>query len=178
MKVGLISDSHVPTGLRQLPPALLRSLDGVDVILHAGDLVSERVLDQLQAIAPTSAVAGNMDPPEVRRRLRERETLQLAGWTIGLQHGHQPHAIQSHYIGAAYDAPEMSLFFQVMRAQLPEAQIIVFGHFHRAVVMHWEHVLFINPGAVVPTAGGSSFALLELGETAEAQIVPLGTSGA
>jgi len=50
----------------------------------------------------------------------------------------------------------------------------VFGHFHRAVITHWNDILFINPGAVSAVHGESSFTMLELGETATAGIVPLG----
>ena len=67
----------------------------------------------------------------------------------------------------------MELFFQLMSAQLPEAEIIVFGHFHRAVITHWNDILFINPGAVSTVHGESSFAMLELGETINARIIDI-----
>ena len=173
MRIALISDTHIPANLDRLPDTLLDQIAGVDVILHAGDIVSNDVLDTLRAIAPTTAVAGNMDPPEVSRHLSDRELVRLDGRTIGLTHGHRPHDVQSHYIGEPYDSPEMELFFQLMTSKLPGAEIIVFGHFHRAVITHWNDVLFINPGAVVPSHGGSSFAILELGDAVEARIVPL-----
>jgi predicted phosphodiesterase len=67
----------------------------------------------------------------------------------------------------------MELFYQAMAAQLPDAGIIVFGHFHAPVVKYWDNRLFVNPGAVVPTHGRSTFALLELGTEVKAQIVEL-----
>ena len=173
MRVALIADTHIPTNLDRLPDTLLSQLAGVDAILHAGDIVSNDVLKTLAAIAPTTAVAGNMDPPEVARKLSDRELVQLDGRTIGLKHGHHPHRLQSHYIGRPYDSPEMEVFFQLMASQLPKAEIIVFGHFHRPVVTHWNDILFINPGAVASSNGNSSFAILELGETANARILPL-----
>jgi putative phosphoesterase len=172
MRIALISDTHVPGSLTRLPDDLLRQIDGVDAILHAGDITTAHVLAELNKIAPVTAVAGNMDPPELAAKLSDRELLRMGGKTIGLKHGHQPHAVQAHYIAQPYDSPQMTLFYQLMSAQLPGAEIIVFGHFHRAVMRRWHDILFINPGAVAPSHGVSSFALLELGETVSVQILP------
>jgi uncharacterized protein len=173
MRIALVSDTHIPKALDRLPPDLLRGLDGVDAILHAGDIVSQVVLDNLSEIAPTTAVAGNMDPPELARRLNDREIIQWEGRSIGLKHGHQPHGVQSHYIDRPYGAPEMDLFFQLMSMQLPGAEIVVFGHFHRPVIREWHGVLFINPGAVASPPGRATYAILDLGDRTEARIVPL-----
>ena len=173
MRIALISDTHIPTSLDRLPDALLSQIAGADAILHAGDIVSNDVLRTLNGIAPTTAVAGNMDPPEVAGGLSDRELIRLEGRGIGLKHGHQPHKIQSHYIGQPYDAPEMEVFFQLMASQLPEAEIIVFGHFHRPVVKEWNGITFISPGAVAPSHGISSFAMLELGDTVDVRIIML-----
>jgi uncharacterized protein len=173
MKIALIADTHIPTSLARLPDVLLKGLRGADAILHAGDIVAGSVLKELNAIAPTTAVFGNMDPPELARDLSDRVLDRWDGRTIGLKHGHQPHGVQSHYISQPYDSPAMTVFFQLMASQLPGAQIIVFGHFHRAVITTWHDILFINPGAVAPSHGGSSYAILELGEAVTARIVSL-----
>ena len=173
MRIALVSDTHIPTNLDRLPEALLNQISGVDVILHAGDIVSASVLRTLRSIAPTTAVAGNSDPPEVASTLADQELLSLGGRTIGLKHGHQPRGIQSHYIGQPYDSPEMEVFFQLMTAQLPDAEIIVFGHFHRPMIRQWRDILFINPGAVASARGEQSFAMLDLSDTVTAQILPL-----
>ena len=86
MRIALVSDTHIPSNLARLPDELITQLAGVDAILHAGDIVSSSVLETLSAIAPTTAVAGNMDPPEVAHALSDRELVQLEGRTIGL-HG-------------------------------------------------------------------------------------------
>jgi len=173
MKIALVSDTHVPASMPCLPDRLLEKLAGADAILHAGDLVTLEVLEVLGTIAPTTAVTGNMDPPEVARRLNAQETLELGGRTIGLKHGHQPKRLQSRYIGLSYEAPEFDLFYQAMANQLPDAEIIVFGHFHVPVVKQWNDRLFINPGAVAPSNGRSSFAILELGENVVPRIIEL-----
>ena len=173
MKIGLISDTHIPTSLLRLPDDLLAQLAGVDAILHAGDLVSLSVVETLKRIAPTTAVAGNMDPPEIASTLPDRVTLRFGGRSIGLKHGHQRRALQDQYIGLGYDTPGMESFYQAMAAQLPEAEIIVFGHFHAPVVKRWNDRLFVNPGSVVPTEGRSTFAFLELAAEVEARIIEL-----
>jgi putative phosphoesterase len=173
LRIALISDTHVPKSIARMPEELLARLDGVDAILHAGDLVSASVVEALRRLAPTTAVAGNMDPPEVARALPDRAILRLGGRSVGLKHGHQRHALQDRYIGFGYDAPEMEFFYQAMAAQLPDAEIIVFGHFHAPVVRRWNDRLFVNPGAVVPTHGRSTFAFLDLGTKVEVHIVEL-----
>jgi putative phosphoesterase len=86
-RIGVVSDTHIPRRARCLPPELLRRLEGVDLILHAGDLVDESVIFELQALAPVEAVAGNMDPPHLHEQLKRIKLLQTGGLTIGLIHG-------------------------------------------------------------------------------------------
>lgn len=173
MRIALVSDTHVPTSIRRVPEALLEAVRGVDRILHAGDLIEYAVFEQLDAIAPTTAVSGNMDPPELKTKLRDRELLQIAGRTIGLSHGHQRHALQDRYIAFSYDDPEFDLFYQAMVTQLPGAEIIVFGHFHQPVVKHWNDVLFINPGSIAPPHRRPTCALLDLRDEIDVRIVEL-----
>jgi len=173
MRVALVSDTHVPGSIPKLPETLLATLEeaSVDRILHAGDLTDLAVLQQLEAIAPTTAVAGNVDSPAVKAKLHERELLEMAGRCIGLAHGHQPHALQNHYIDRGIDSPQFELFYQLMSAQLPGAQIIVFGHFHQPIDREWNGVRFINPGSIAPPHRRSTFAFLDLGDEVGVQIV-------
>ena len=173
MRIALLSDTHVPQALPELPPERLNRLQGFDRILHAGDLASYPVLEALEAIAPTTAVGGNIDPPEVKARVRDRETVELAGRTIGLAHGHQRHALQDPYIGLGYDEPGFDLFYQAMASHLPDAEMIVFGHFHAPLVRRWNDRLFINPGSIAPPHERPTFAMLELGDDVNVHIVEL-----
>jgi hypothetical protein len=172
-RIALLSDTHIPTEVGRLPESLLDQLQAAHSILHAGDLVSLSVIEQLQRIAPTAGVAGNCDPPDIVRLLPRSQIVELGGYHIGLQHGHQPHRFQSHYIGRGYKDPAFSLFFRRMTARLSEAQIIVFGHFHRPLVQRREGRLFVNPGAVAPTHGRSTFAWLWLEDPVRAEIIDL-----
>lgn len=173
MRVAVISDTHVPGSIRALPDELLVRLRDVDWILHAGDVTTAEVLQRLAAIAPTTAVAGNIDPPELRQTLHEREILELGGRRVGLTHGHQRHALQDQYIGSSYEQPPFELFYQAMMAQLPGAEIILFGHFHRPLVKWWRGVLFVNPGSIAPPHVRPTYALLDLDRSAEATIIAL-----
>jgi len=177
MRIAVISDTHVPASLRALPERLIEELEGVDRVLHAGDLSTPGVLDRLNAIAPTTAVAGNMDPPEVRSRVRDREILEIAGRKVGLAHGHQRHALQDRYIGSSYDSAEFELFYQAMTSQLPGSEIILFGHFHKPLIKFWKEILFINPGSIAPPHARPTYALLDLGEKIDARIVELNKKG-
>ena len=61
MKIGLISDTHIPEAMPELWPHVYELFKGVECILHAGDIYDLAVLDELQKIAPTYAARGNGD---------------------------------------------------------------------------------------------------------------------
>lgn len=132
MRVGVLSDTHVPSRARELPGELLSGLAGVDLILHAGDLVSREVLNVLQRIAPVEAVAGNGDPPSLLQELGRQKLLTLAGWRIALVHGHHGHGQTT--VERALSGCE-------------GADCVVFGHSHRAYQAIHRKVLAFNPGS-------------------------------
>ena len=159
MKVGVISDTHVPGAARSLPPAVFELFSGVELILHAGDIVEQLVLDELAGIDPVEAVAGNMDGNELRLRLPARKVLMLGRFTVGLSHGKYRIDMQK----------------EMIRKEFGDVDLIVYGHSHTPA---WERafgVWFLNPGS--PTdkryAPYNSVALLTVGETLTAEIVRL-----
>src|SRR5512143_2874966 len=87
MRIGCVSDTHIPGGLGKLPKALYEGLKGVDLILHAGDIVSLDVIEDLGHIAPVEAVAGNMDPWGVADKLPVKKVISAGRFRIGLVHG-------------------------------------------------------------------------------------------
>ena len=87
MRIGVLSDTHIPTRARCLPPEIFTVFKNVELILHAGDLVDPLVLSELETLAPVQAVAGNMDPPGLQKLLGRKKILELAGFRIGLVHG-------------------------------------------------------------------------------------------
>jgi putative phosphoesterase len=131
MLVGLISDTH---GLMR--PEALRALAGVDLILHAGDVGAREVLDALRGIAPVYAVRGNVD--HGGGELRSALDLQLEGTRVHVSHGHELGSPTPEALAARYDA-----------------DVIVYGHTHRALVKQVGPALVVNPGA----AGAARFKL-------------------
>ncbi|MEW5825621.1 MAG: metallophosphoesterase family protein [Candidatus Bipolaricaulota bacterium] len=178
VRLGLVADTHMTPASRGLPASLLAALSGVDRILHAGDLVSLSVLGELARIAPVVAVGGNCDPASVARVLLERALWTIHGCTVGIQHGHQPHALQDVYLGRGYDAPEFNVFCDTIAGQLRGADVIVFGHFHAPIVRRRGGLLFVSPGSVAPPHAAPTCALLEIQPdgTPAASIVDLGSS--
>ena len=176
MKIALVSDTHIPTAIHQLPPQLIEHLHAVDLILHAGDFVHLDVLESLRTIAETIAVHGNMDEPDVVRELPCKQLLTLAGRSVGLIHGNQPPEIEREYLkpGYDYDSPPVNAFYEYLLGEFPEAEIIVFGHFHVPLVKRKSNRLLINPGSVAPYKAHSSFGILELDASeAEVEIIEL-----
>jgi putative phosphoesterase len=108
----VISDTHMPRGTRRLP---VERLEGVDAILHAGDLMERSVLEELQALGPpVYAVRGNVDDGWLQARLPLQRTLELGGVRIGMLHDAGPAAGR---LGR-------------LRRRFPDEQAVIFGHSH------------------------------------------------
>ncbi len=154
VRLGLISDTH---GL--LRPAVLDRFQGVLRILHAGDIGSEDILTELEAIAPVTAVYGNTDGSALRRRLPEVAEVAEAGRRIVVVHGHNPGAPTPAKLARAH----------------PEADIVVYGHTHQARVERVGRTLVVNPGAAGPARFHlkPSVALLVLGADEGVEVLEL-----
>ena len=127
IRVGLISDTH---GL--LRPQVHEVFAGVSRILHAGDVCSDTILDELALIAPVQAVWGNCDSP-FERGLSEAIDVTIGGVRIHVQHGHELGRPRPAQLAAAYDA-----------------DVCVYGHTHRQSIERVDGRLMVNPGAAGP----------------------------
>lgn len=87
MKIGLTSDTHISEKRGELPKQALNSFEGVDLILHAGDITTEKVLDKLNSIATTIAVEGNNDRTRTTLNLKAKEIIEIDDLRILLIHG-------------------------------------------------------------------------------------------
>lgn len=125
--IGLIADTH---GL--VRPSVHEALAGVEVILHAGDVGDDEVLDELEQIAPVQAVHGNTDVPGAPR-LRASLVHRAGGIRIRVSHGHELGAPTPERLLAAY-----------------EEEVLVYGHTHIARVERAGARLVVNPGAAGP----------------------------
>jgi len=81
MTIGVLSDTH-----GHLDPRVFSVFEGVDHILHAGDIGTEKVIVELETIAPMTAVRGNIDRDEIARRYPDQRTVVLGGKRIFLTH--------------------------------------------------------------------------------------------
>lgn len=84
--IAIISDTHLPRGNRSLPTECVSRLREADLIIHAGDLTTVSVLEQLRAIGEVAAVAGNVDDAAVRELLPARLELAIGDIRLGLVH--------------------------------------------------------------------------------------------
>lgn len=84
--IGIISDTRIPTRASVTPQSFLDAFKGVNLIIHAGDLVTLKVIDRLEKIAPVLAVYGNMDPSDVRQRLLKINSVEVYSFKIGVYH--------------------------------------------------------------------------------------------
>jgi putative phosphoesterase len=125
--IGVISDTH---GL--LRPDVHDALAGVELILHAGDVGGDEILDELSLIAPVRAVYGNTDAPG-QPRLAEAIDMTVDGVSIHVSHGHE--------IGSPQPAKLLERY---------SADVVVYGHTHRPLIAKAEHRLVLNPGAAGP----------------------------
>jgi uncharacterized protein len=150
---GLISDTHMPLRRRSLPSNLADVLEGVDFILHAGDVGELWVLDQLSAIAPVFAVHGNDDTQDAQRELPFQQIITIAGRRILLWHSHFPDR-EEEMAFRKDDDLYRSLQRSVDQARRAGAKVVVFGHWHIPLVYRVDDLLIINPGAL---ASGNEF---------------------
>jgi putative phosphoesterase len=127
MVIGLISDTH-----SLVRPEVFDALEGVELILHAGDVGGRGVLDQLSAIAPVRAVFGNTDIPG-DPPLEAAIDLMVNGLAIHVSHGHE--------LGSPTPARLLERY---------SADVIVYGHTHKALTERSGSRLVINPGAAGP----------------------------
>ena len=126
MRIGLISDTH---GL--IRAEALAALDGVELILHAGDVGSAAVLRELRGIAPVHAVSGNVDDPILG--LPPQVHLTLGGLEIHVSHGHETGSPTPDNLTHRY-----------------KADVIVYGHTHKPLIQRRGRTLIVNPGAAGP----------------------------
>jgi hypothetical protein len=132
MIVAVLSDTHAPSRCRSLPAGVVQRLAGADLILHAGDVCTTSLLEELAVFAPVHVAIGNCDPPEIGAWGGEYNVeLDLEGVRVVVTH----------------DAGPKERRAARMRRRFPHADIVVFGHSHMPVLSWEEGLMLLNPGS-------------------------------
>lgn len=156
LRVGVLSDTHLNRITPELEALFADHLAAVDVILHAGDLVSCEVIDFLRQ-RPFFGVSGNMDPPDVRAALPGSRVVELGAYRVGLIHGSgSPEGLEER-----------------VWTRFQDVDLIVYGHSHRPAVTRLGGVMLFNPGTALgfSLGGRRSIGILELGGGISPRIV-------
>jgi uncharacterized protein len=162
MRVVALADTHAPRRWKSCPPPVAEQLRRADLILHAGDVCTAAVLDELSGYAPVLAVLGNNDGPDVAE-WGAPETLQadLDGLQVAMLHDS----------GAAPGR------LRRLRLRFPDAGLVVFGHSHIPLDESGDGLRILNPGS--PTdrrrqpRGTLAVLTIESAQLVEARIVPV-----
>lgn len=162
MKIGVISDTHIPEAAGELPKVIRERFKEMGMILHAGDLLDLSLLEELKSICrDVRAVSGNMDRQEVKEKLPRKEIIKIGKFTIGLMHG--------------WGNPKnlMDLANSVFKND--GVDVIIFGHSHSPLNEKHGNILYFNPGS--PTdkifAPCNSFGIIEITDKIEAKIIKI-----
>lgn len=147
----IIGDTHLPRFGRELPTPLVDALADADRILHVGDHTAPFVLELLRALAPTDAVAGNNDPPELTRRLGTARIVAVEAIRIGMTHGH---------LGPGRTTPDRA--FRAFAASEPPPDAIAFGHSHQPMIERRAGIWLLNPGSPTDRRRQPTFSFLRV----------------
>ena len=128
----VLSDTHAPRRWKRCPPAVAEHLVGTDMILHAGDVCTVDVLEELSQYAPVHAVLGNNDLPEVSE-WGAPPTLEMV--VDGLR------------VGMIHDSGQAAGRLERMRRRFPSADLVIFGHSHIPMDAAANGLRIFNPGS-------------------------------
>ena len=158
MKIGVISDTHlqdVSLGLRDIYKDYFSD---VDMIIHAGDLVSAKIADFLGQ-KPLHVVQGNMDGWDVKERFPEKKIIETNGFRLGLIHGWgPPFGLEKR-----------------LRSEFSDVDVIIYGHSHRPANHVDKGTLFFNPGTAMgfKISGSNSIGILDIEEDVKGTIIKI-----
>jgi hypothetical protein len=136
MRIGLLSDTHIPETKRTFPDCIRETFSGVDLILHAGDIYIPSALDELEQIAPVLAARGDDDMLR-DPRVKERQVIEAGSIKVGLTHVFEG----------------LHLYWGLEKAMETEfggpVNVVVFGHTHSPLVKKDNSVMLVNPGSTL-----------------------------
>ena len=134
MRIGLLSDTHQPSDQRTIWPEIYTAFEGVDLILHGGDIVHPMVLDWCEEIAPTRACRGNNDMGWDDPRMEDIVFMDIEGFRLGMVHAIEPE-----------DQPIETLIRAYLKGE--HVDIFVSGDTHVERMDYRDGVLQVNSGS-------------------------------
>ncbi len=175
MRIGVIADTHIPDKFHRLNSRVKETLQGVDYILHCGDVVDTKILEELHEIAPVEAIAGNHDV-ERKLDLPRKRILEIAGYRIGMIHGDELNGLHVNKTQL-----KEWLYQVIIEPFIYEegVDLIVFGHYHQPLLESFrveflpknnigrklkQDVLIFNPGMPTRNRHLSSMGFIELNQ--------------
>jgi len=161
VKIGVISDTHIPGRSEHLPAVILEAFRSVDMVVHAGDMVGLEVMTELENACPkVVGVSGNMDDPAVREKYPVKQVLDIGGFKIGIMHG--------------WGAPSNLVDILKNVFQEYNCDVIIFGHSHKAMNELIGKTLFFNPGSATDDAAPyNSYGIIEIDKEIHAHIIKI-----
>ena len=159
MEIGIISDTH-----NKLPDEIFGIFEGVDIILHAGDIGSMDIITRLNQIAPTKAVYGNTDIYSIASVLPSKLKIEIENLNFLLIHN----------IGNI-----KNFSWKILRGDYkPIPDVVVYGHTHAPTFSRNSEILFINPGSAGLPRGGYPASVMKIkvsnGKIVQDQLIKLG----
>ena len=159
--VGVISDTHLPK-FKHLPEELWQLFEGVEMIIHAGDLSVLSVLADLETLAPVVAVQGNVEREEVVMKLPIKREVVVGNCRIGIV----------HILDCSKDRAK------VAKREFPNARVVIFGHSHIPYNQEHDGQLLVNPGSATdrrsqPHCSVAKLYIDEESGQVRAEIIPL-----
>lgn len=160
MRLGVIADTHIPDRALDLPKPLIKDLKKTDLIIHAGDFTSIEFYLRLRKIKDVLGVLGNIDPPQIGEYVKNKETLSIGRFRIGIMHG----------FGMAD-----SVLNNVKKTFPSNFDLVIYGHSHSPCKEQTGKTLYFNPGSPTDTlfAPYNSYGIIEIDKTIEAKIIKL-----
>ncbi len=160
MRLCVISDTHIPDRYEDVPVSVNSALKDADLIIHAGDFTSVEYFRALESTKKLKAVLGNLDEPDLKKYLKEKEVFVISKYKIGLIHG----------FGKAENVLE-----NAQKSFDETFDLIIFGHTHNPINKKIGKTVFFNPGS--PTdkifAAYNSYGIIDLNDTIDAKILKI-----
>ncbi len=156
MKIGVISDTHLKEVNSRLIDIYKDYFSDVDMIIHAGDLISEEIVDFLSQ-KPLHIVHGNMDNFDIKKKFPKKKILEVSGFRLGLIHGWgSPFGIEKR-----------------IKSEFNDVHAIIYGHSHKSANHIDKGVIFFNPGTATgfSMSGSHSIGILDVNDKINGTII-------